>query len=123
MGDTATGSSGGDGAYKEVRTCCSSLTRIRTDVLLKIASLRYQLQAQMARSTQLHGRLTSAMDAMETLQGAHARELGAERDTRKRLNQKLERLTEYTQAVEEERDELRDAALALVERGTSHRHP
>ena len=63
------------------------------------------------------------MDAMETLQIAHSQELGTERETRRRLNQKLERLTEYTQAVEEERDELRDAALSLVERGTLYLIP
>lgn len=80
--------------------------------------MNLQLHAQTARSSHLQSRLTSVLDGMETLQHTHEQELAKERDAKQRLNIKLERLVEYTQAVEEERDELRDAVLALVEKGS-----
>lgn len=54
---------------------------------------------------------------METLQYSHAREIADERETKVLLNTKVNGLAEYVQKVEEERDELREAVLALVEKG------
>ena len=56
---------------------------------------------------------------MDALQFLHQRELSNQRESNKRLNVKLDRLVEYTQTVEEERDELREAVVALVEKGGS----
>lgn len=85
--------------------------------LLQIATLKLQLEAQIVRCSHLQARLSSALDAMETLQYTHAREIAAERETKVVLNTKVNGLAEYVQRVEEERDELRDAVLALVEKG------
>lgn len=54
---------------------------------------------------------------METVQYTHAREIAAERETKAFLNTKVNGLAEYVEKVEEERDELRDVVLALVEKG------
>ncbi len=82
-----------------------------------MAALKLQLEAQIVKCSHLQARLSSALDAMETLQYTHAREIAAERETKALLNTKVNGLAEYVQKVEEERDELREVVLALVEKG------
>lgn len=55
---------------------------------------------------------------MNTLRSTHDRELKIERDANNRLNIKMDRLVEYTQVVEQDRDDLREAVVALVEKGS-----
>ncbi|KAJ3537909.1 hypothetical protein NM688_g6599 [Phlebia brevispora] len=82
----------------------------------RIAALQAQLQAHIAKSLHLQSRLSAALDSLETLQYTHDRESAAHREANNLMNTKLAGLAEYTQKVEDERDELRDAVLALVEK-------
>ncbi len=83
----------------------------------QIATLELQLKAQEARASLLQSHLSSTLDAMETLKFTHDRNLAAEVKAKHQLNIKLNQFTEYNQAVEKDRDELRDAVLSLVEKG------
>lgn len=71
----------------------------------------------MARASHLQSRLTSAMDAMETLRLQHRQEMAEERQARERLKVKMERLIEFTAHVEAERDDTREGILAVLDRG------
>lgn len=54
---------------------------------------------------------------MDTMRRIHEKEMSAQRTANARANTKLERLTEVTSVIERERDECRDAALELIQKG------
>lgn len=54
---------------------------------------------------------------MDSLKLAHERELSAQKRANDNAREKLRRFMEYASAVEQERDECRNALLAVVEKG------
>ncbi|GJE90399.1 hypothetical protein PsYK624_065300 [Phanerochaete sordida] len=81
-----------------------------------ITDLEWRLEAQASKSTLLQERLTATLDAMDTLQLEHERELSAERREKERAREKLHRFIEYASTIERERDECKEALLTVVEK-------
>lgn len=87
--------------------------------MVQITELEWRLEAQAAKSSLLQERLTATLDAMDTLRLTHERELSEERQAKENAREKLQRFMEYASSIEQERDECRDALLAVIEKGGS----
>ncbi|KAI0060264.1 hypothetical protein BV25DRAFT_1993065 [Artomyces pyxidatus] len=82
----------------------------------QIAELDLQVEAYVSRTSKLQIRLTATLDALDELKQQQHEELRAVQLSRKALDVKL-RLSEHArEAVEAERDSLRDAVLQLIEK-------
>ncbi|EKM50281.1 uncharacterized protein PHACADRAFT_188557 [Phanerochaete carnosa HHB-10118-sp] len=82
----------------------------------QIVELESRLEAQAAKSSLLQERLAATLDAMDALQQTYESELSAERQAKEKAREKLQRFMEYASSIERERDECREALLAVVEK-------
>ncbi|KAJ3507691.1 hypothetical protein NLJ89_g6165 [Agrocybe chaxingu] len=82
----------------------------------EILLLETRIQAYIARTSLLQTRLLSALDTLDAQQAVHAKELLALAQDRERLKAKVRRYAEVVTTAEEERDDMRDAVLKLIEK-------
>ena len=86
----------------------------------QIAQLKWQLQAQAAKSSLLQSRLTSTLDAMDALKLQYEHDLNTERQAKDKARERLQRFMEYASTIEQERDEYRKDLQTVVEKGGSY---
>ncbi|CAA7269861.1 unnamed protein product [Cyclocybe aegerita] len=96
-----------------VRTQLEDILARKDDETLLLES---RVQAYIARTSLLQTRLLSTLDTLDAQQAAHARELAALARDRERLKAKVHRYAEVVRIKEEERDDMRDAVLKLIEK-------
>ncbi|KII87034.1 hypothetical protein PLICRDRAFT_55093 [Plicaturopsis crispa FD-325 SS-3] len=90
-----------------------------TDIAEKnkqIANLETQIEAHIARTSHLHARLLSTLDALDDVQAHYAHDVASLRRTKDRLSDKLDRYITFVNTIEDEKDDMRDAVLKLVEK-------
>ena len=87
-------------------------------IYIKIQSLESRIQAYTTRVSQLQTQLLSTLDALDRVKNLQEQELVSVERENARLKAQLDRYLAVVKAAEAERDDMQDAVLKLIEKGT-----
>ncbi|KZT07368.1 uncharacterized protein LAESUDRAFT_812045 [Laetiporus sulphureus 93-53] len=82
----------------------------------QIAALELQLQLTATHASQMHARLLSALDTIDSLHITHRKEIEAERRSGERVRDKLERCLRYIKEAQGDWDDIREALAVVLEK-------
>ncbi|THU98141.1 hypothetical protein K435DRAFT_38091 [Dendrothele bispora CBS 962.96] len=82
----------------------------------EIEALKLSLKAHAVRTSNVQTRLLATLDALDALQTSNSQDSELERQNYNRLKQKLYQYQRSVQECERERDDMREAVNALVEK-------
>jgi hypothetical protein len=88
-----------------------------SDTILQKAQLRVAMNAFQARASHLQSRLLMTLDTLDALQLSHREELKALAEAKQALGARFQMIKEELDSALDERDDMREAVLKLVEKG------